>query len=257
MSASSKRRDYRDCVWNRRQWGLALMRTVGVVAVLAVFFYRSIWAVIPLSAVGFLYFRMLQRRQVESCRQQLLLEFREYISSAATALRAGYAVENAFLEGGKDCRMLWGEQSLMGREVELIRRGLVINITLEELLKDLAERSTCREISQFAEVFAIAKKSGGNLSGIINNAAEIIGRNVDTKQEIRILLSGRKMEQKVMKAMPLGILAYIGITYPGYFDALYHNWQGAVIMTVCLGIYLAAYVITDKILFRIETELTG
>ena len=257
MSENLKRQDYRECIWDKGQWILAVVKSGGVVVVLAFFFYRSIFAVIPLSVVGILYFRMLKRKQMEACRQQLLSEFKEYISSVATALRAGYAVENAFIEGAKDCRMLWGKQSIMVREMELIRRGLVINITLEELIKDLAERSNCKEIHQFAEVLVIAKRHGGTLPGIISRSAEIIGHNIETKQEIGILLSGRKMEQRIMRVMPFGILTYIGITYSGYFDTLYHNWQGGVIMTICLGLYFAAYVMGDKILLRIEMELTG
>ncbi len=256
MKASLKRRDYREYTWSGSEVLLTGLQVVGVVVALSWFFYRSLWAVIPLSVLGVLYYRVLREEKIEKCRQQLLYEFKECVLSVATALRAGYAVENAFLESCNDMRMLFGEQSLIFRELEVIRRGLVINITLEELLKDLGDRSACPEMQQFAEVFAIAKRSGGNLTEIIRDSAEIIRQRIDTALEIRTLLSGRALEQKVMKLMPFGILLYIGVTNPGYFDSLYHNWQGILIMTACLGVYLLAYVLSNRILGRVAAELT-
>ena len=256
MRTSLKRRDYRSYEWENRELILTIVKSVAVVMFLALFFYRSLFAAIPLVGIGVLYFKNLKKNKIEKCRQELELQFKECIMSVSTSLRAGYAVENAFLESGKDMRLLYGEHSLIYRELELIRRGLVINITLEELLRDLAERSNSREIRQFSEVFSIAKRNGGSLPEIIYQTADMIGQKIDVKQEIQTLLSGRQMEQNIMKVMPFGILFYISITYPGYFDMLYHNWQGAAIMTACLIIYLVAYMLSDKILGKIAMELT-
>ena len=251
MKKSSERRDYAECGWSNWDLGVVLAKAAGSACLCAWFFYRSLWAVLPLSGVGIWYYRMLRQKYVEQCRQRLVLEFRECILSVGTALRAGYAVENAFVECRNDMRLLFGEKSLIYQELELIRRGMVINITLEELLKDLADRSHSNELQQFAEVFAIAKRSGGNFADIINSSAEIIGRQIELRQEVQTLLSGRQMEQTVMKLMPFGILSYISMTYPGYFDVLYHNLQGVLIMTACLAVYLTAYAMSDRIVKKI------
>ena len=44
------------------------------------------------------------------------------------------------------------------------------------------------------------------------------------------------------------IIFYIGITSPGFFDVLYHNLEGALFMTLCLGAYLSALILSEKIL---------
>lgn len=255
MSTSSKRRDYRKMHWMPGQLVPEIGKTLAVVVLLAYFFYRSVWAILPLSVVGVIFFRMECERKAKRCREELNCQFKECILSAATSIKAGYAVENAFMESRGDMRMLYGEDSYIYEELEIIRRGLVINLTLEELLADLAARSGSDDILQFSQVFAIAKRNGGNLSEIIQTTALMIGKRIDAKQEIATLLSGREMEQGIMKLMPFGILLYIGSSYPGYFDMLYHNWQGAAIMTVCLGLYLAAYVMGDKILQKIASEM--
>ncbi len=250
-----KRRDYHKYQWTPRELVLEIGKAAGVVLMLAYFFYRSIWAVLPLTVVGLAFFCMESRRRLERCREELNSQFKECILSVAASLKAGYAVENAFVESSGDMKLLYGEDALIYMELEGIRRGLVINITLEELLWDLARRSGSDDIMQFVQVFAIAKKSGGNLPEIMRTTAVLIGRRMDAKQEVGTLLSGRRMEQTIMKLMPFGILLYIGYTYPGYFDMLYHNIQGIAIMTGCLAVYLTAYVLADRILQRIAREM--
>lgn len=255
MNASLARRDYQKCQWGPKELTTAIGKSVLVVIVLAYFFYRSLWAVLPLSVVGILFFKLEGQNRMKAIREELNSQFKECILSVAASLKAGYAVENAFVESRNDMKLLYGEESLIYAELEHIRRGLVINITLEELLTDLAVRSGSDDIIQFAQVFAIAKKSGGKLPEIIQTTAEMIGRRIDARQEVRTLLSGRQMEQNIMKLMPFGILLYIGSSYPGYFDTFYHNFQGVAIMTVCLVVYLAAYVLGDKILQQIARKM--
>lgn len=198
---------------------------------------------------------------VEGCqeigmREELNSQFKECILAVAASLKAGYAVENAFVDSRNDMKLLYGENSYIYTELEHIRRGLVINIALEELLADLAVRSGSDEIFQFAQVFVIAKKSGGRMPDIIQTTAGMIGRRIDARSEIHTLLSGRQMEQTIMKCMPFGILLYIGSSYPGYFDSFYHNWTGIGIMTGCLMVYLAAYVLGDKIMRQIARKMS-
>jgi len=257
MRKSLKQQDYCDYRMRPAELFVSLVGSISAVILLAWSFYHNLLAGIPLTAVGILIFRKQRKKREEALRRRLVLEFRECILSVATALRAGYAVENAFLESEKDLQLLFGENSPICRELELIRRGLMLNTSLEGLLGNLADRSGCIEIRQFADMFAIARRSGGNLTEIISDSVALISRRIDTEQEIRTFLSGRELEQKIMKGMPFAILFYIGSTYPGYFDPLYHNPRGVLVMTICLLGYLAACALYEKIWEGIVRELAG
>lgn len=100
---------------------------------------------------------------------------------------------------------------------------------------------------QFADVFLIAKRSGGNMTDILEKTAAVIGQKIETDQEIRLMISAKKMEQKIMNMVPFLIIFYIGTTSKGFFDVLYHNLIGVVIMTVCLGLYGTAYLLSKRI----------
>lgn len=178
-------------------------------------------------------------------RERLAGQFRECILAVASSLQAGYSVENAFLECEQDMEQMFGQEALICVELRLIRRGLAINISLEELLADLGERSGCDEIAQFGEVFSIAKRNGGNMAEIIGSSSELIGRNIDLRRELEVLLGGKRMELMIMKLMPFFVLLYVGSANEGYFDMLYHNGKGILIMTGCLAVYIAAYAVGE------------
>lgn len=220
----------------------------GATALLAHFFYRSFLAVIPLSAIGALLFFKIAADRGKKQQEELAGQFRECILAVATSLQAGYSVENAFVECRQDMAFLYGENGHVVTEMDILRRGLNINISLEELLQDMAKRSGCEEISQFAQIFSIAKRNGGNMAEIIQSSADQIGRQIELKREIQALLGGKRMEMGIMRAMPFGILLYVDVGTPGYFDSLYHNLTGAVIMTLCLLVYLAAYLLGERIM---------
>ena len=205
-----------------------------------------------MSFVGVLYFRKKAVAYAADDRKTLEAQFGEAIRGVETALKAGYSVENAFVQCGKDMERQFGRASFIYEELEAIRRGLILNITLEEMLADLADRSGSEAISDFSKVFAIAKRFGGNMCEIISSAADTISLQIETTEEIRASLSGRRMELNIMRVMPFGILAYVGLTSPGYFDPLYGNLTGIALMTGLLCVYLAGFVIGEKILARLE-----
>lgn len=232
---------------------LAVVKSAGVVILLTFFFYRSLWAMLPLSVVGFLFYKKLQREDIKKRKHFLEEQFKECILSVASSMKAGYAIENAFMESMTDMRRLYGNESMIVCEIEVIKRGLEMNVPLETLLEDLSKRSHSAHIEQFAQVFIIAKHGGGNMPEIIKTSAELIGRDMDSREEIRTILSGRRMEQNVMKFMPFVIVLYISITSKGYFNGMYGNLTGSLIMTGCLVVYICAYCFGEKVLSRLES----
>lgn len=247
MRTSSKPPDYRKCLWKKGERWIDFLLSGLVTFILSWFFYKSIWAVIPLSLVGYLYWNTLVLKKKSRQKAELQKQFRDCILSVSNSLQAGYSVENAFLESEPDMLMIYGQDSYIVYELQLIRRGLRINISLEDLLSDFGERSGCGEIQEFSEVFVIAKRNGGNLPEIIHNTADMIGRKIELNQEISVVLAGKRMELTIMKGMPFLILLYVGTVTPGYFECLYHNLKGGLIMTGCLVAYILAYLAGEMV----------
>lgn len=184
-------------------------------------------------------------------QRKLELQFRDWIDGASGHLQAGSSVENAFLKAGKELTLLYESTADIHREVQSMEHLLANNIPLEKIFYDLGERSQTENIQNFADVFATGKRSGGNLREMIANTCEITGMKTDVEREIRTMIHGKMMEQKVMCVIPFGIILYISLSSPGYFSPLYHNPAGICMMTVCMLFYLFSVWISLRII-RIE-----
>ncbi|MCM1120255.1 MAG: type II secretion system protein F [bacterium] len=230
-----------------------LGRGMLVTALFAFFFYRSVWALLPMLPVGWLYMRRNRRVRRRRKDRELLVQFKECLLAVAASMRAGYAVENAFTDSITDMRRMFGEGSAMEQELRLVRQGLSNNVPLEALLAEMGRRSGLGEMGEFAEVFAIAKRNGGSIPEMIAAASGSISRRLEVEEEMETLLAARKLEQQVMNAMPFMIVWYVEVSNPGYFDMLYGNLTGVVLMTGCLGVYLAAYALSEMIFRRTFT----
>ena len=148
----------------------------------------------------------------------------------------------------REIGVLYGQNSEMGQELALIRKGLTNRVALEQMLLDFGRRSGIEEIRDFTEVFATARHLGGNLKEMIQRTADLTGQRMETQRDIATMLASRKYEQKVMMLIPFLLYAYMQVSSKGFFDGLYHNPAGIAIMTVCLGLYLASCVLAEKIM---------
>lgn len=223
------------------------MYIVFLVIFLAVLFYRSAIAAAFLSFLGFFVWKKEKEKKIRKRKKELGLQFRDCIQSVSANLKAGYSVENAFKESLSDIRLLYGRDSYMEAELIRILQGLTNRVSLEKLLLSLGERSGVVDIREFGEVFAIAKRNGGNMTEILMRTSQIIGKKMEIDKEIQVLISAKRMEQRIMNLVPFAIILYISFTSPGFFDVLYHNGMGIAIMTACLVLYFLAYGLSSKI----------
>lgn len=250
MKASCRRQEliYDEYCFNVLEMVSAILLAAGVVLFLSLLFYRSLWAMIFLSPIGILVWKDQKKKKSDKRKKELIIQFRDCIRSVGANMKAGYSVENAFKESLTDIKLLYGEQSYMAQELVYMIQGIHNNISLEELLLSLGRRSGIADIREFAEVFAIAKRSGGNMTDILVRTSDIMGRKLDIDGEIQILISAKKLEQQIMNIVPFAIIIYISVTSPGFFDVLYHNALGVIIMSICLLVYLLAYRISTNII---------
>lgn len=220
----------------------------GIILLISEVFYSSLLAAVFLTPLFIPIYLRMKRRNDEKGRKDLMLEFRECLGSVMTGLKAGYSPENAFRNARQEMTFMYGSRSRICRELDRIAGGLDNNIPLERLLAEFGDRSSIREIQDFAEIFAIAKRSGGNMSEILAGTAQQIQNRIEVEKEIDVLISSRKLEQHIMDVVPFAIILYISISSEGFFDVLYHNPAGILIMTGCLAVYLAAFGLSEKIL---------
>jgi tight adherence protein B len=225
-----------------------VMGMVLSVGILLVLFYRSIWFLlilgIPMCLASY---RGLQAQWQEEKKWQLNLEFKEGLHGIAAALNAGYSVENAIAESQRDLIVLYGKESLLYREFQIMLEQLRLNQPVEIVFDEFAKRSGVEDIRSFAETFRTARRSGGDLVAITRTSAQRIGEKIEVQREIRTLISGKQMEGKIMNIVPLAMIGYFWVCSPGFLDCFYEGFKGRFMMTCLLAVYLAAYFLSRKI----------
>lgn len=222
---------------------------MGIAALVSYVFYRSV-IIFLLLLIPALVFALRQKKKelLRKRKEELNLQFREMMHAVIAGLQAGYSIENAFIHAYQDISLLYGRQSMMAKELYHLTVEVRNNRNIEDILSDFAARCRIADIRDFAEVFHIAKRNGGNLVGILKNTADIISDKIEVRREIVTMISAKRLEQGIMNVVPFAIILYIDMSSPGFFDGMYHNLVGIVIMTVLLVVYIAAYLIAQKII---------
>lgn len=241
-------RDYRRYYFSKKEYVLFAIQALGIVSLVSYLFYHSLLAMVLAIPFYPVFLRMKAQVLLQKQKSMLQEQFKEAICALATALGAGYSIENAWKEARKEVEKLFGEHALIVQELNHMLAHLEMNVSLEELLADFALRSGLEDVSSFCQVFLFAKRSGGDFIGIIHTTASRISRKVDIQREITTDLAARRLESRVMNIVPLFMLLYLNLTSPGYFDMLYGNVSGVIVMSLCLLFYLLAYVWSERML---------
>lgn len=240
--------DYKNYQLNRKEKVEALLVAGGITLVIAVLFYRSGWACILLPCIYLMVKNRIGYRKEEARRQQIKDEFCNGIRALNIALQAGIGMERAWKEVEKETKLLYGNESLFYQELIEINHSVAMNIPIEKLLMEFANRTGIEDIIQFAEIFDYGKRSGGNWKKLISTAVYRLSEKNEVRKQIEVMVAEKKLEQQIMNVIPLGILAFLQVSSWDYMRVMYHNLCGVVCMSFVLFIYGVSISLSEKIL---------
>lgn len=229
-----------------KEYICAVLQTIALVILLAYLFYNSVWAIFLLLPFGVWYFFDWVKNCCQKKRNEFREKFQESMKLMATSLKTGYSVENAIRETEKELRQLYPENSRICREYSRMRYELDMNRTAEQVLTAFAGRVQQEDAQDFVIVFSAAKRAGGDSISILKNAVKMIGDKMEVEQEIQVMLAAKKLEFRIMCIVPLGLVFYMRFTFTEFFDVLYGNLLGNILMTGCLGVYMFAWQLGKK-----------
>lgn len=218
-----------------------------IISVLGYFFYRSLL----ITLIGMPLVLVLLKKKSSELREkrklELQIQFKEALVSVSGSLRAGYSLENAFLEAEKDMTMFYGKKSAIAQELLLVRLGLKNGVSLVSLISEIGKRSGIQDIKDFAAVLVIGKQTGGNIGEILDSFINLTEEKVQVLQEIQTIISSKRFEQKIMNCVPFFIIFYIESANRGFFEILYNTIFGRIMMTGCLIVYCISIIISERI----------
>lgn len=197
---------------------------------------------------GVFYPKMRKKQIIASRKNKLNLQFKDMLYSLSSAVGAGNSVEKALSVCLDDMRQQYNDpNAFIIKELELMVNRIGMNRTIEEVLNDFAERSHLEDIQTFANIFEIAKRTGGNLIEIIRNTTQIIADKIETQTEIETMISGQQVEQKVLTVLPIGLVFFMTKTSGDFMEPIFTTFIGRVVATFALVIILIGTLWSKKI----------
>jgi len=206
---------------------------------------------ILLSPYLLFYLKKQAKSKKEARKWKLNLQFADAVRSLSAALEAGYSVENGLAEAYRDLSATYSEDEPIMLEMKALIGEVRNSVPVEAAFAKLAARSGLDDIEGFADVFATAQRTGGNIIAIIRSTTEMVRTRIELKREIKTATASAKYESDIMKAVPFGVILYLRIFSPEMISALYGSVSGAVFMTVILILYVVLCEFSER-LVRIE-----
>ncbi len=228
--------------------GKRILESAAITFLIAWLCYNSIFGAVVFPIVFWIVSRLEKQKAEKKRRDQFLGEFKELMGSITASLSAGTSPENAFIRAGEDLAGLIEDDGYVMCAIRQINDQVSVSVPLEKAVEQTALYIGYEEIMSFSSMFSFAKRLGGNYVKSMKRMTEKITVKIETEQEIEAMIAEKNLELKIMIAMPPAILAYMRLSSPDYFDAMYHNAAGVLIMTLCMAAYVGLIMLGKKII---------
>ena len=202
--------DYEKYVFNRKELFNYLIMAIVCVLMIAKLFYGKYLYAVLLSPLIIVILRIKKLQLKRKRKEKLEAQFKDMLMGMADAMSAGASSVTG----------MHGYNSYICQELRIILSGIKLNVPLEKLLKNFAERANIEDLNLFVAVFEIAQKKGGNMIHVVKNVADNIRQKSEVKEEIRVAINGKKYEQKIMSTVPVILIGYMLISSPGFLNVI-------------------------------------
>ncbi len=199
-------------------------------------------------AVAAIIFIPVRRKQLKVKRQRTLArQFRDLLEGLTTSISAGSNVNQAFSSVYQDLQVQYDKEDFIVKEVEVILIGLQNNFAIEDLIRDMGQRSANPDILSFANVFAVSYRKGGNLASVMDTTHEVLSSKMQISEEIQTTIAASKNSLYVMLVMPI-LLTFIMKGMGEDMNAMFTTPIGIGATAVALVMFVIAYVVGNQIL---------
>lgn len=211
-------------------------------------FYHSFILSVVFGFTSFFLIRPYCGYLAEKRKNFLLMQFKDMIYSMSSSIVSGRQLAESLSDALDGLSLIYDDHAPLNCELRYMVRNINENRESEDqLLSDFAQRSHCEDIINFSEVCLICRKTGGDMTRVLSDTSRIITDKIAIKKEIKSLTAQKKLEGKIITAMPIAVVAGLNILSPDYVETLYETIAGRIIMTISIIGIGFAYYLTERI----------
>ncbi len=208
----------------------------GLLFICGFVFYSSFIIGILIGSLSLLGIPIYSKSLAENRKTQLTVQFKDMLYSISSSITSGRHLSEAIRDSEKAIVLIYGENSILANEIKNMCRIMEeTNCSEETVLADLAKRSHVNEISDFADICVTCRTTGGDMNRMIYKAVFMITQNIELQKEKDVLLSQKKLESRILAAMPIMVTGFINMSSPDYMETMYTTFSGRVIMSAAFA----------------------
>jgi tight adherence protein B len=183
-------------------------------------------------------YRWLRERRILRIQTQLP----DGLMLIASSMRAGLGFSPSMESLAQDA------EPPLSQEFSLILREQRMGVKPDEALGHFNDRVPIQDVTLFVSAVNISRDVGGNLAESMASLSETLRRRLIMEGKVRALTAQGRLQGIVMALLPVGIVAFLTLSYPETMNAMYHTLIGWAVMTVAAIMEFLGYRMCRKIM---------
>ena len=193
---------------------------------------------LALGGIPLLVVSILKNKRMKKFEEQLP----DALDMVARSLRAGHALGSGLELAGQEFAEPLGPE--FTKTVTQISYG----VSLEQALRNMAQRVDCPDLKFLVVSVAIQRESGGNLGEIMSNISRIIRERFKLRGKIKTLAAEGKFSAVVLIILPFLVALMLFLINPGYMKELLNDPKGRILIAVAIGMMLIGVYVMKRII---------
>ncbi|MDA3798938.1 MAG: type II secretion system F family protein [Kiritimatiellae bacterium] len=182
--------------------------------------------------------KVLRDRRREKINEQLV----DTLLSMSNGLKAGFSISQVFENISKN-----GEAPI-SQEFDLFVQQTRLGVSFSEALKNMEDRVQSQDMTLLALAIETARKTGGNLTDVMENIAHTIRERIRIQGRIKTLTAQGRMQGIIVSLMPIAIFIIIFNMQPEIMGAFVYSLPGLIIMSVVVVLIITGGLVIRKII---------
>lgn len=205
------------------------------------FFFNSI--LLALLALVVIVFMCIKTRMYRKDPYLTVLQsFMDFLNQIHSHSAVGMGFKNAILATKQD-----EVSQRLHVCLDRLKKDIHFSGNHDGIAKILEASFPIDEVTIFNIMIGQSEQTGASVSTIVSITIDQLYLKFKAQKEIDVLLFQKKLEQTILCAAPLMIIASIRMVSPQYLSPLYASSQGTLIMLFAFGLLLAMKIISERI----------
>ncbi|HEY0241656.1 MAG TPA: type II secretion system F family protein [Gemmatimonadaceae bacterium] len=186
----------------------------------------------------FMWLRRRQKRRVRAFEQQLP----DAIDMLVSAMKAGYSFQAA--------TQFIGEEMIdpLGPEFARFYDEQRLGMDVRTALVGMQSRLDSLDLKMFVTAVLIQRETGGNLSEVLSNLADLVRQRIAMRGQIQTLIAEPKLSARFLAVLPIIVFMILSVMNPGFFDPMTAEGSiGRVVLLISAISVIIGYMIMMKI----------